>query len=150
MGLFILMKKFFVGLPIVITWLIIYLIAIGGFVWEVIDVGYFVPFAFITSILIPSTLEFILVVIFCKHITIDDAGIKKYFSIKKIVEYQWHEIKEIKLDSVWIYFSLEELSGDKNKWDKSKYIYVMYSDKLAKEIMKYKHDNIKIDLEIKE
>ena len=63
MGLLVLMKKFFVGLPIVFIWSIICLIAIIGFFWEVIDVGKFVPFAFITSIMLPLVLEIVLIIL---------------------------------------------------------------------------------------
>ena len=39
-------KKFYVAMPIVLICAIMTLIAILGFVWEVVDVGAFVPFAF--------------------------------------------------------------------------------------------------------
>ena len=82
------MKKFFVGLPIVFICSIICLIAIIGFVWEVIDVGRFVPFAFITSIMLPLVLEIILIILLCQYIVIDEEGIKKYIFKKKIIESQ--------------------------------------------------------------
>lgn len=124
------MKKYYVGMPIVIICSIIFLISIMGFVWETIDVSRFVFFAFITSILIPLIIEIILIIIFCQYITIDENGIKKYIFRKIIVEYKWSDIKEIKADQGCVYISLYRLNGNKKVWDKKKYIYVMYSDKV--------------------
>lgn len=124
------MKKYYVGMPIVIIWSIIFLISIMGFVWEMIDVSRFVFFAFITSILIPLIIEIILIIIFCQYITIDENGIKKYIFRKIIVEYKWSDIKEIKVDQGCVYISLYRLNGNKKAWNKKKYIYVMYSDKV--------------------
>lgn len=140
MGLLVLMKKFFVGLPIVIIWSIICLIAIIGFFWEMIDVGKFVPFAFITSIMLPLVLEIILIILLCQYIVIDEEGIKKYIFKKKIVEYKWEEIKEIKIDMGAIYISLDFLNGEKKYWDKKRYIFIMYSDKAISTLKKYKKE----------
>lgn len=140
MGLLVLMKKFFVGLPIVFIWSIICLIAIIGFFWEVIDVGEFVPFAFITSIMLPLVLEIILIILLCQYIVIDEEGIKKYIFKKKIVEYKWEEIKEIKIDMGAIYISLDFLKGEKKYWDKKRYIFIMYSDKAISTLKKYKKE----------
>ena len=134
------MKKFFVGLPIVFIWSIICLIAIIGFFWEVIDVGEFVPFAFITSIMLPLVLEIILIILLCQYIVIDEEGIKKYIFKKKIVEYKWEEIKEIKIDMGAIYISLDFLNGEKKYWDKKRYIFIMYSDKAISTLKKYKKE----------
>ena len=134
------MKKFFVGLPIVIIWSIICLITIIGFFWEVIDVGKFVPFAFITSIMLPLVLEIILIILLCQYIVIDEEGIKKYIFQKKIVEYKWEEIKEIKIDMGAIYISLDFLNGEKKYWDKKRYIFIMYSDKAISTLKKYKKE----------
>ena len=134
------MKKFFVGLPIVFIWSIISLIAIIGFFWEVIDVGKFVPFAFITSIMLPLVLEIILIILLCQYIVIDEEGIKKYIFKKKIVEYKWEEIKEIKIDMGAIYISLDFLKGEKKYWDKKRYIFIMYSDKAIISLKKYKKE----------
>ena len=134
------MKKFFVGLPIVFFWSIICLIAIIGFFWEVIDVGKFVPFAFITSIMLPLVLEIILIILLCQYIVIDEEGIKKYIFKKKIVEYKWEEIKEIKIDMGAIYISLDFLNGEKKYWDKNRYIFIMYSDKAISTLKKYKKE----------
>ena len=134
------MKKFFVGLPIVFIWSIICLIAIIGFFWEVIDVGEFVPFAFITSIMLPLVLEIILIILLCQYIVIDEEGIKKYIFKKKIVEYKWEEIKEIKIDMGAIYISLDFLKGEKKYWDKKRYIFIMYSDKAISTLKKYKKE----------
>lgn len=140
MGLLVLMKKIFVGLPIVFIWSIICLIAIIGFFWEVIDVGKFVPFAFITSIMLPLVLEIILIILLCQYIVIDEEGIKKYIFKKKIVEYKWEEIKEIKIDMGAIYISLDFLNGEKKYWDKKRYIFIMYSDKAISTLKKYKKE----------
>ena len=140
MGLLVLMKKFFVGLPIVFISSIICLIAIIGFFWEVIDVGRFVPFAFITSIMLPLVLEIILIILLCQYIVIDEEGIKKYIFKKKIVEYKWEEIKEIKIDMGAIYISLDFLKGEKKYWDKKRYIFIMYSDKAISTLKKYKKE----------
>lgn len=140
MGLLTLMKKFFVGLPIVFIWSIICLIAIIGFFWEVIDVGKFVPFAFITSIMLPLVLEIILIIFLCQYIVIDEEGIKKYIFKKKIVEYKWEDIKEIKIDMGAIYISLDFLKGEKKYWDKKRYIFIMYSDKAISTLKKYKKE----------
>ena len=140
MGLLVIMKKFFVGLPIVFIWSIICLIAIIGFFWEVIDVGKFVPFAFITSIMLPLVLEIILIILLCQYIVIDEEGIKKYIFKKKIVEYKWEEIKEIKIDMGAIYISLDFLNGEKKYWDKNRYIFIMYSDKAISTLKKYKKE----------
>lgn len=140
MGLLVLMKKFFVGLPIVFIWSIICLIAIIGFFWEVIDVGKFVSFAFITSIMLPLVLEIILIILLCQYIVIDEEGIKKYIFKKKIVEYKWEEIKEIKIDMGAIYISLDFLKGEKKYWDKKRYIFIMYSDKAISTLKKYKKE----------
>ena len=134
------MKKFFVGLPIVFIWSIICLIAIIGFFWEVIDVGKFVPFTFITSIMLPLVLEIILIILLCQYIVIDEEGIKKYIFKKKIVEYKWQEIKEIKIDMGAIYISLDFLKGEKKYWDKKRYIFIMYSDKAISTLKKYKKE----------
>ena len=134
------MKKFFVGLPIVFIWSIICLIAIIGFFWEVIDVGKFVPFAFITSIMLPLVLEIILIILLCQYIVIDEEGIKKYIFKKKIVEYKWEDIKEIKTDMGAIYISLDFLKGKKKYWDKKRYIFIMYSDKAISTLKKYKKE----------
>ena len=134
------MKKFFVGLPIVFIWSIICLIAIIGFVWEVIDVGRFVPFAFITSIMLPLVLEIILIILLCQYIVIDEEGIKKYIFKKKIVEYKWEDIKEIKSDMGAIYISLDFLKGEKKYWDKKRYIFIMYSDKAISTLKKFKKE----------
>ena len=134
------MKKFFVGLPIVFIWSIICLIAIIGFFGEVIDVGKFVPFAFITSIMLPLVLEIILIIFLCQYIVIDEEGIKKYIFKKKIVEYKWEEIKEIKIDMGAIYISLDFLKGEKKYWDKKRYIFIMYSDKAISTLKKYKKE----------
>lgn len=134
------MKKFFVGLPIVFIWSIICLIAIIGFFWEVIDVGKFVPFAFITSIMLPLVLEIVLIILLCQYIVIDEEGIKKYIFKKKIVEYKWEEIKEIKIDMGTIYISLDFLKGEKKYWDKKRYIFIMYSDKAISTLKKYKKE----------
>lgn len=136
------MKKFFVGLPIVFIWSIICLIAIIGFFWEVIDVGKFVPFAFITSIMLPLVLEIILIILLCQYIVIDEEGIKKYIFKKKIVEYKWEEIKEIKIDMGAIYISLDFLKGEKKYWNKKRYIFIMYSDKAISTLKKYKKECI--------
>ena len=140
MGLLVLMKKFFVGLPIVFFGLIICLIAIIGFFWEVIDVGKFVPFAFITSIMLPLVLEIILIILLCQYIVIDEEGIKKYIFKKKIVEYKWEEIKEIKIDMGAIYISSDFLKGEKKYWDKKRYIFIMYSDKAISTLKKHKKE----------
>ena len=134
------MKKFFVGLPIVFIWSIICLIAIIGFFWEVIDVGKFVPFAFITSIMLPLVLEIILIILLCQYIVIDEKGIKKYIFKKKIVEYKWEDIKEIKSDMGAIYISLDFLKGEKKYWDKKRYIFIMYSDKAISTLKKFKKE----------
>ncbi|MGM9900337.1 MAG: hypothetical protein ACI32E_07160 [Bacilli bacterium] len=134
------MKKFFVGLPIVFIWSIICLIAIIGFFWEVIDGGKFVPFAFITSIMLPLALEIILIILLCQYIVIDEEGIKKYIFKKKIVEYKWEDIKEIKIDMGAIYISLDFLKGEKKYWDKKRYIFIMYSDKAISTLKKYKKE----------
>ena len=134
------MKKFFVGLPIVFIWSIICLIAIIGFFWEVIDVGKFVPFAFITSIMLPLVLEIILIILLCQYIVIDEKGIKKYIFKKKIVEYKWEDIKEIKTDIGAIYISLDFLKGEKKYWDKKRYIFIMYSDKAISTLKKFKKE----------
>ena len=135
-------KRFYVSLQIFITFLIILLIGALGFVWESIDVGRFVPFAFITSILIPFILEIIIYIIYCQYIIIDEKGIKKYLFKKNLVEYKWDEICEIRVDIGYVYISLEKLEGEKKNWNKKKYIYVAYSDKLVDTIKKYKNDSI--------
>ena len=142
MGLFVLMKKFFVALPIVFIWSIICLIAIIGFIWEVIDVGRFVPFAFISSIMIPLVLEIILIIFLCQYIVIDKEGIKKYIFKKKIIEFKWEEIKEIKIDMGTIYISIDFLNIEKKYWDKKKYIFIMYSNKAISTLKKYKKEGI--------
>lgn len=139
------MRKHFVGLPVVIIFSIIMLIGVVGFIWESLDVGYFVPFAFITSIAIPFILEIILVIIFCQYIIIDNRGIKKYFFGKILKEFTWLEIHEIRAQQGAIYISKEELIGQVKQWNRKKYIYLMYSDSLALDIKKYALVQIKIN-----
>ena len=138
-------KKFYVAMPIVLICAIMTLIAILGFVWEVVDVGAFVPFAFITSVIMPCVLEVILIVLFCQYIRIDNNGIRKYFFQKKIKEFKWKDIKEIRIDQGAIYISLEELVGDKKRWNKKGYIYIMYSDKAIKALKEYMLEGIKVN-----
>ena len=111
-----------------------------GFVWEVIDVCRFVPFSFITSIILPLVLEIILIALFCQYIVIDEKGIKKYIFKKKIVEFIWEDIREIKIDMGAIYISLDFLKGEKKCWDKKKYVFIMCSDKAINTLKKYKKE----------
>jgi len=136
------MKKIYKGLEIVLIWSIIVIIAIIGFIWETIDVGKFVAFSFITSIILPFILEIILISIFCQYIIIDYSGIKKYIFKRKIIEYKSDDIKEIRIDSGTIYISLERLPYEKKFWDKKKYIHILYSDKAIKELNKYFSEKI--------
>ena len=53
MGLFILTKKYFIGLPIVAGWTFVFLIAIFGFIWQTIDMGKIDVFAFVASLAFP-------------------------------------------------------------------------------------------------
>ena len=133
-------EKNFCRITNCIFWSIICLIAIIGFFWEVIDVGKFVPFAFITSIMLPLVLEIILIILLCQYIVIDEEGIKKYIFKKKIVEYKWEEIKEIKIDMGAIYISLDFLKVEKKYWNKKRYIFIMYSDKAISTLKKYKKE----------
>ena len=96
--------------------------------------------AFITSIMLPLVLEMILIILLCQYIVIDEEGIKKYIFKKKIVEYKWEEIKEIKIDMGAIYISLDFLNGEKKYWDKKRYIFIMYSDKAISTLKKYKKE----------
>ena len=43
------MKRYYTGLDFILSWLFILLLAIGGFIFECIDRGGFIIFAFITS-----------------------------------------------------------------------------------------------------
>ncbi len=145
MGIFVIMKKFFVGLPVVFGMSILPLIGIAGFVWEITDVGGFVLFAFITSIVIPLILEIIVIVICCQYIIIDENGIRKYLFKKKIVEYKWEDIKEIRVYSVYIYISLELLKYEQKEWDRKKLIVIMYSDKAFDALKKHIKEGIVIN-----
>lgn len=136
------MKKYYVALPFVMVWSILVLIAIAGFIWETIDVGKFVFFAFLTSILIPVVLEIILILLYCQYIRINESGVRKYLLNRKLTEYKWEDIKEVRVDVGMIYISLEPLIGEKNQWNNKKYIYIMYSDKVRDELKKYILDGI--------
>lgn len=129
------MKKHYVALPFVFAWGALCLIALLGFIWEVVEVGRFVLFAFITSVGIPLTLEIILILYFCQYIVIDEIGVRKYLFNKKIKGYQWGEIKEIKQETAFIYISLEQLKGERKQWNRKKLIFIMYTDK-AKDSLK--------------
>ena len=65
-------------------------------------------FAFVASLALPLFLEIILIIIFCQYITVDCCGVKKYFLKRKLVEFNWENIKEIRIDVGMVYISLEE------------------------------------------
>ena len=48
----------------------------------------------------------------------DNCGVKKYFLKRKLVEFNWDNIKEIRIDVGMVYISLEELQGQKKHWNK--------------------------------
>ena len=128
-------KKFYVAMPIVLIWAIITLIAILGFVWEIVDVGAFVPFAFITSVIIPCIILIVLIVFFCQYLIFDEKGVSKFLLGKKLISIEWTEIQEIKIVETYIVISKIELIGDSRFWDRKTFCYIMYSDKAVKEIM---------------
>ncbi len=61
----------------------------------------------------PLTLEIILIIICCQYIIIDENGIRKFIFKKKLREFKWEDIKEIKVDSAAIYISLDLLKDEK-------------------------------------
>lgn len=141
-------KKFYTSLPIVIGWAFICILGLAGFIWECIDIGEFVLFSFITSIVVPFGLLLVLIVIFSQYVTIDEHGIEKKFYKKVIKSFKWQEIREIRIDSGAIYISVEELNGEKKEWNKENYFYFMYSDKAINTIKKYISNIIKINFDL--
>ena len=86
MGLFILMKKYYVNLPIVFGWGFILIIGIMGFIWETLDLRTFNVFSLIMSVIIPIVLEIIIILIFAQYCKFDDHYIKKFLFNKIIKE----------------------------------------------------------------
>ena len=90
----------------------------GGFIWECVDRGGFIIFAFITSVLIPLGVEIMLIIIFGSYITIDENSIRKYLFRVLLRKYSWTDIREVRQTGVFIYISLVELTGSLKEWDK--------------------------------
>ena len=124
-------KKFYVGLPLVIFWTIAgVLLSIVLYVWWTSDVGKFVPIAFIMLLLIPITMELVLILIFCQYVTIDECSIKRYNVFGKVkAEYAWSDVQDVRVNACWLYVSLEKLVGETKNWNQKKYISFMYSEK---------------------
>lgn len=138
------MKRYYKGLIFVIFAVFLLLFSTVGFIWESIDVGEFVVFAFVTSVMIPFCLVIILSLIFGKYVTIDEKGVKFYFVRIKLREYDWINMKEIKLYGYYVYFSLIELKGKPKEWDKKKYIYLLNTERLWRAIKKYAPEHLLI------
>jgi len=133
------MKKFYVGLPLVIFWTIAgVLLSIVLYVWWTSDVGKFVPIAFIMLLLIPITMELVLILIFCQYVTIDECSIKRYNVFGKVkAEYAWKDIQEVHFRACWLYVSLEKLVGETKDWNQKKYISFMYSEKAVRSLQQH-------------
>ena len=132
-------KKFYVGLPLVIFWTIAgVVLSLVLYIWWTSDVGEFVPVAFIMLLLLPITIELVLILIFCQYVTIDEGGIKRYNVFGKVVaEYIWKDIQEVRVNTVWLYVSLEKLVGETKNWDQKKYISFMCSEKAVRSLQQH-------------
>lgn len=138
------MKKHFVGLPLVLVWTFTGLLAgVSLFIWITIDLGQFVPLAFIAFLIIPIILEVILIVLFCQYIIIDDSGIKKYNFLGRLsIMYEWKDIQEVRINAIWIYVSLQKLVGKVKEWNSKKYIYLMCSKSVINSLQQYLPSNV--------
>ena len=124
------MKRFYVGLPLVIGWTIALTAAIATYIWWTSDVGGFVPFAFITLLVIPLTIEAAMIFFCCRYVTIDEYSIKRHNVFGKVkAEYAWSDVQDVRANACYLYVSLEKLVGETKDWDQKKYIIFMYSEK---------------------
>ncbi|MBQ2914986.1 MAG: hypothetical protein IJE50_05650 [Clostridia bacterium] len=124
------MKKFYVGLPLVIGWTIVLTADIATYIWWTSDVGEFVLVAFIMLLLIPLTIEAGLVFFGCRYVTIDEYSIKRHNMFGKVkTEYAWSDVQDVRVNACWLYVSLEKLVGETKNWNQKKYISFMYSEK---------------------
>ena len=142
MGLFILMKKYYVNLPIVFGWGFILIIGIVGFIWETLDLRTFNVFSLIMSVIIPIVLEIIIILIFAQYCKFDDYSIKKFLFNKIIKELKWENIKEVRSNQGYLYISVEILIGEKKQWNSKNYIALLCTDELMSEVRKHLTDNI--------
>lgn len=142
MGLFILMKKYYVNLPIVFGWGFILIIGIMGFIWETLDLRTFNVFSLIMSVIIPIVLEIIIILIFAQYCKFDDDSIKKFLFNKIIKELKWKNIKEVRSNQGYLYISVEILIGEKKQWNNKNYIVLLCTDELMSEVRKHLTDNI--------
>ena len=74
----------------------------------------------------------------------DDKTEKKLFG-KSLITFLWSDIKEIRLDGVVIYISKKRLVRTKKEWDKKQYIFIFYTEKLAKKLKEKKDENTYIN-----
>lgn len=140
------MKRYYTGLDFILGWLFILLLAIGGFIFECIDRGGFIIFAFITSFLMQFGVEVMLVILFGGYITIDKEHVKRFLFRIQLKKYNWKDIKEIKVVGSYIYISLEKLIGKPREWNKKRYFYVVYSNELWNTLRNNASENIIIDM----
>lgn len=124
------MKKFYVGLPLVIGWTIVLTADIATYIWWTSDVGEFVLVAFIMLLIMPITLEAGLVFFGCRYVTIDEYSIKRHNMFGKVkTEYAWNAVQEVRVHACWLYVSLEKLADETKNWNQKKLIVFMYSEK---------------------
>ena len=142
MGLFILMKKYYVNLPIVFGWGFILIIGIVGFIWETLDLRTFNVFSLIMSVIIPIVLEIIIILVFAQYCKFDDHSVKKFLFNKMIKELKWKNIKEVRSNQGYLYISVEILIGEKKQWNSKNYIALLCTDELMSEVRKHLTDNI--------
>lgn len=139
------MKKYFVGMPVFLMYSFIMLFGIAGFIWECLDVKRFVIFAFITSVLIPVIIEIFLCFTMLSYLVIYDDKIEKKLFGKSLITFLWSDIKEIRLDGVVIYISKKKLVRTKKEWDKKQYMFIFYTEKLAKKLKEKKDETTYIN-----
>ena len=139
------MKRYYTGLVFIFMWLFIELLAMGGFIWECVDRGGFIIFAFITSVLLPLGVEIMLIIIFGSYITIDENSIRKYLFRVLLRKYSWTDIREVRQTGVYVYISLVELTGSLKEWDKKKYICLLNTDRLWNALKKNAPNSIIIN-----
>ena len=87
---------------------------------------------------------------FSKTIFIDEKGITKYNILGQIVlQFDWNKIKEIRIDTVWIYVSPWLLANEKKYWNASHLIVFIYSEKIMRVLKQYIPENITTNFESK-
>lgn len=141
------MKKYFVGLPVVLIWFAMSPICIFCFL---LCVNEFLWFGIIAFLSIPLIIGIILIATLCQYVIIDEKGITKYNILGQIVlQFDWNKIKEIRIDTVWIYVSPWLLANEKKYWNASHLIVFIYSEKIMRVLKQYIPENITTNFESK-